>query len=101
MYQSNRYADPSLREQDLMTGGRHVLCACTQQPKKGCGYLQTAGHYAAGVTSLRQAEQCWREGADPMDFARDHREFARAFESFPADADRLYPGWRDVLDAAA
>jgi len=56
---------------------------------------------AAGATSLRQAEQCWREGADPLEFARDHREFARAFESFPGDADRLYPKWRNVLDAAA
>jgi len=56
---------------------------------------------AAGATSLRQAEQCWRQGADPLEFAKDHREFARAFESFPADADRLYPKWRNVLDAAA
>ena len=56
---------------------------------------------AAGATSLRQAEQCWRQGADPLEFARDHREFARAFESFPGDADRLYPQWRNVLDAAA
>ena len=51
----------------------------------------------AGATSLRQAEMCWREGADPVHFARSHREFARAFESFPADADRLYPGWREAL----
>jgi ribulose-bisphosphate carboxylase large chain len=56
---------------------------------------------AAGATSLRQAEQCWRSGADPLRFAQDHREFARAFESFPADADRLYPGWRNKLDVAA
>jgi ribulose-bisphosphate carboxylase large chain len=56
---------------------------------------------AAGATSLRQAEQCWREGADPIVFAREHREFARAFESFPHDADRIYPGWRAALDAAA
>jgi ribulose-bisphosphate carboxylase large chain len=56
---------------------------------------------AAGATSLRQAEQCWREGADPLEFARDHREFARAFESFPADADRIFPNWRNVLDDAA
>jgi ribulose-bisphosphate carboxylase large chain len=56
---------------------------------------------AAGATSLRQAEQCWRQGADPVEFARDHEAFARAFESFPGDADRLYPGWRNVLDAAA
>ena len=56
---------------------------------------------AAGATSLRQAEQCWREGADPITFAHDHKEFARAFESFPADADQLYPGWRNTLNVAA
>ena len=51
----------------------------------------------AGATSLRQAEQCWKQGADPLDFARNHHEFARAFQSFPQDADKLYPGWREVL----
>ena len=56
---------------------------------------------AAGATSLRQAETCWREGADPIAFAQQHREFARAFESFPADADQLYPGWRNALNVAA
>ncbi|MDE2335003.1 MAG: ribulose-bisphosphate carboxylase [Rhodospirillales bacterium] len=56
---------------------------------------------AAGAVSLRQAEQCWRAGADPIAFARDHREFARAFESFPDDADRLFPGWREQLGKAA
>ena len=56
---------------------------------------------AAGATSLRQAEQCWREGADPVAFAKEHREFGRAFESFETDADRLYPGWRQALNIAA
>jgi len=56
---------------------------------------------AAGATSLRQAEQCWRAGADPVRFAQDHLEFARAFESFPSDADQLYPGWRNALNVAA
>jgi ribulose-bisphosphate carboxylase large chain len=56
---------------------------------------------AAGATSLRQAEQCWRAGADPLEFARDNHEFARAFESFQSDADRIYPGWRNALDVAA
>ncbi len=55
---------------------------------------------AAGAVSLRQAEQCWRAGADPIAFARDHREFARAFESFPHDADKLFPGWREQLGRA-
>jgi ribulose-bisphosphate carboxylase large chain len=52
---------------------------------------------ASGATSLRQAEQCWKEGADPLEFAKEHKEFARAFESFPGDADKLYPGWRETL----
>ncbi len=56
---------------------------------------------AAGAMSLRQAEQCWREGADPIAFAQGHREFARAFESFTSDADQLYPGWRNALNVAA
>ena len=56
---------------------------------------------AAGATSLRQAEQCWKEGADPIVFAKDHREFARAFESFPHDADTLYPNWRQTLAEVA
>ena len=55
---------------------------------------------AAGAISLRQAEQCWRAKADPIEFARNHREFARAFLSFPNDADKLFPGWRDKLASA-
>jgi ribulose-bisphosphate carboxylase large chain len=56
---------------------------------------------AKGAVSLRQAEQCWRAKADPVEFARDHREFARAFESFPQDADKLFPNWRERLGLAA
>ena len=53
---------------------------------------------AAGAKSLRQAEACWRAGADPIEFALEHKEFARAFESFTADADALYPDWRQKLN---
>ena len=52
---------------------------------------------ADGAISLKQAYQCYLEGADPIEFAKEHREFARAFESFPGDADKLYPGWREKL----
>lgn len=52
---------------------------------------------AAGATSLRQSYECWKSGADPIEFAKDHNEFARAFESFPGDADTIFPGWRDKL----
>ncbi len=56
---------------------------------------------AAGAISLRQGEECWKAGAEPVEFAKDHREFARAFESFPQDADDLYPGWRQALRVTA
>jgi len=52
---------------------------------------------ADGAISLKQSYQCYLEGADPIEFAKDHKEFARAFESFPADADSIYPGWREKL----
>ena len=52
---------------------------------------------AAGAISLRQSYECWKAGADPIEFAKEHKEFARAFESFPKDADRLFPGWREKL----
>ncbi|MCL2345401.1 MAG: ribulose-bisphosphate carboxylase [Desulfobulbus sp.] len=52
---------------------------------------------AAGAKSLRQAYECWKAKADPIQWAKEHKEFARAFESFPKDADMLYPGWREKL----
>ncbi len=52
---------------------------------------------AAGGRSLKQAYECWKSGADPIEFAKTHREFARAFVSFPEDADKFFPGWREKL----
>jgi ribulose-bisphosphate carboxylase large chain len=52
---------------------------------------------AAGAISLRQSYECWKSGADPIEFAKEHKEFARAFESFPGDADKLFAGWREKL----
>lgn len=52
---------------------------------------------AAGALSLRQAYECWKEGADPIEWAKEHKEFARAFESFPHDADQIFPGWREKI----
>ena len=51
----------------------------------------------AGALSLRQSYQSWRDGVGLVEYAKRHRELARAFESFPADADALYPGWREEL----
>ena len=52
---------------------------------------------AAGAISLRQAYECWKSGSDPIQYAKEHKEFARAFESFPKDSDNLFPGWREKL----
>lgn len=52
---------------------------------------------AAGAKSLHQAYDCWKQGADPIEYAKEHKEFARAFESFPGDADTIFPGWREKL----
>ncbi len=52
---------------------------------------------AAGAISLRQSYECWKSGSDPIEFAKEHKEFARAFESFPKDADKIFPGWREKL----
>jgi ribulose-bisphosphate carboxylase large chain len=52
---------------------------------------------AAGAKSLHQAYDCWKQGADPIEYAKEHNEFARAFESFPGDADTIFPGWREKL----
>ena len=53
---------------------------------------------AAGAISLRQAYECWTAKADPIQWAKEHKEFARAFESFPKDADKLFPQWREKLN---
>jgi ribulose-bisphosphate carboxylase large chain len=47
MDQSNRYADLSLKEEDLIKGGRHILVAYKMKPKAGYGYLEAAAHFAA------------------------------------------------------
>ena len=47
MDQSNRYADLTLRQEDLINDGQHVLCAYIMKPKGGGDYLATAAHFAA------------------------------------------------------
>ena len=47
MDQSARYADLSLAEEDLISGGRHILCAYKMKPKPGVAYLEAAAHFAA------------------------------------------------------
>src|SRR5450631_699739 len=47
MDQSNRYSDLSLREDELIRGGRHILVAYKMKPRAGHGYLEAAAHFAA------------------------------------------------------
>jgi len=47
MDQSNRYADLSLNEDELIKGQDHILVAYLMKPKAGYGYLETAAHIAA------------------------------------------------------
>ncbi|MDX1811944.1 MAG: ribulose 1,5-bisphosphate carboxylase, partial [Gammaproteobacteria bacterium] len=47
MDQSARYADLSLKEEDLIAGGKHILVAYKMKPAAGHGYLETAAHFAA------------------------------------------------------
>lgn len=35
-----------------------------------------------------------------MEYAQDHPELKGVFASFTDDADKLYPGWRDLLKGA-
>jgi len=54
----------------------------------------------AGAASLRQSHEAWQAGVDLVSYAKEHPELARAFASFPQDADVLYPGWRQALGVA-
>jgi len=47
MDQSNRYADLSLKEEDLIAGGKHMLVAYKLIPAEGYGFLEVAAHIAA------------------------------------------------------
>ncbi len=47
MDQSGRYADLSLKEEDLIADGKHILVAYKMKPKDGHGYLEAAAHFAA------------------------------------------------------
>jgi ribulose-bisphosphate carboxylase large chain len=54
----------------------------------------------AGAKSLRQAHEAWQQKVNLVDYAKEHPELKGAFESFPGDADKFYPGWRQQLGVA-
>lgn len=58
------------------------------------GHLDGA---AAGAIASRQAYEAWKQNIDLLDYAKEHKELASTFESFPKDADQFFPNWREVL----
>ena len=70
-----------------------------------CNVIQTSGGGAlghkegivSGAISLRQAFMAWQEGENLVDYAKEHKELNGAFETFSADADEIFPGWREKL----
>ena len=54
MDQSNRYSDLSLKEEELIKGGKYILVAYKMKPKAGTGYLEAAAHFARTMLQLMQ-----------------------------------------------
>ncbi|MBI4983912.1 MAG: ribulose-bisphosphate carboxylase [Rhodocyclales bacterium] len=75
MDQSKRYANLALKEDDLIKGGRHVLCAYVMKPKQGHDYLATAAHFAAESSTGTNVEVCttddFTKGVDALVYAID------------------------------
>ena len=78
MDQSSRYADLSLDEAELITAGRHVLCAYLMKPKAGYGYLETAAHFAAESSTGTNVEisttDDFTRGIDAIVYQADERQ---------------------------
>jgi ribulose-bisphosphate carboxylase large chain len=78
MDQSNRYANLSLKEADLIAGGRHVLCAYLMKPKAGYGYLEVAAHFAAESSTGTNVEVCttddFTRGVDALVYEIDEAQ---------------------------
>ncbi|WP_199551000.1 ribulose-bisphosphate carboxylase [Streptomyces sp. N35] len=79
MDQTTRYARLDLDEQELIEGGRHVLCAYTMKPKAGYdGFLATAAHFAAESSTGTNVEVCttddFTKGVDALVYEVDEAE---------------------------
>ena len=99
MDQSNRYADLSLKEEDLIKGDKHVLVAYHMQPATGYGYLATAAHIAAESSTGTNVEVCttddFTRGVDALVYQIDEpRELMKI--AYPVD---LFD--RNIIDGRA
>ena len=78
MDQSNRYADLSLSEDELIAKGQHVLVAYIMKPKAGFGgYLETAAHFAAESSTGTNVEVSTTDN------------FTRALDAIVYEADEI------------
>src|SRR4030065_546570 len=75
MDQSARYADLSLKEEDLIKGGKHILVAYKMKPKAGTGYLEAAAHFAAESSTGTNVEvsttDAFTKGVDALVYLID------------------------------
>ena len=58
MDQSSRYVNLSLKEEDLIRDGEHILVAYTMKPKQGYEYVATAAHFAAESSTGTNVTVC-------------------------------------------
>ena len=80
-----------------LPGGFEILGHARVLETAGGGAFGHRDGGTVGAKSLRLAHEAWVRGIGLVDFALEHPELKGAFESFPEDADKLYPGWRDRL----
>ncbi|MDQ1363362.1 MAG: ribulose-bisphosphate carboxylase large chain, partial [Pseudomonadota bacterium] len=88
--QSARYSDLSLKEADLIAGGKHILVAYKMKPKSGYGYLEAATHFAAESSTGTNVEVCttdeFTKGVDALvyfiDEAKEDMRIAYPLELF-------------------
>jgi ribulose-bisphosphate carboxylase large chain len=79
MDQSNRYADLSLKEEDLIAGGKHLLVAYKLIPAPGYGFLEVAAHVAAESSTGTNVEVSttddFTRGVDALVYEIDETAF--------------------------
>ena len=74
--QTNRYVDLTLKEDELIRDGKHVLVAYHMKPKAGFGgYIETAAHFAAESSTGTNVEvsttDAFTRGVDAIVYIAD------------------------------
>jgi len=73
--QSARYSDLSLKEDELISNGKHMLVAYHMEPQPGHAYLESAAHFAAESSTGTNVEVCttddFTKGVDALVYEID------------------------------